>query len=97
MTTLQTAPTPVAAPTRPAGRHGLADRSAERGQDHHRARAGRRLRAAGHRVEVLDGDEIREFLSAGLGFTREDRDTKVSGSASSPNCWPGTASRCWCR
>ncbi len=36
-----------------------------------------RLRADGHRVEVLDGDEIREFLSAGLGFTREDRHTNV--------------------
>ncbi|MFJ6571105.1 adenylyl-sulfate kinase [Streptomyces sp. NPDC091292] len=36
-----------------------------------------RLRTAGRRVEVLDGDEIREFLSAGLGFTREDRHTNV--------------------
>lgn len=36
-----------------------------------------RLREAGHRVEVLDGDEIREFLSAGLGFSRADRDTNV--------------------
>lgn len=36
-----------------------------------------RLSADGHRVEVLDGDEIREFLSAGLGFTREDRHTNV--------------------
>jgi adenylylsulfate kinase len=36
-----------------------------------------RLREAGHRVEVLDGDEIREFLSAGLGFGREDRHTNV--------------------
>ncbi|MEV6110493.1 adenylyl-sulfate kinase [Streptomyces sp. NPDC051940] len=36
-----------------------------------------RLRADGHRVEVLDGDEIREFLSAGLGFTRTDRHTNV--------------------
>ncbi|MFJ3586860.1 adenylyl-sulfate kinase [Streptomyces sp. NPDC090127] len=35
------------------------------------------LRGAGHRVEVLDGDEIREFLSAGLGFSREDRHTNV--------------------
>lgn len=35
------------------------------------------LRAQGHRVEVLDGDEIREFLSAGLGFNREDRHTNV--------------------
>jgi adenylylsulfate kinase len=36
-----------------------------------------RLTAAGHRTEVLDGDEIRTFLSAGLGFTREDRHTNV--------------------
>jgi adenylylsulfate kinase len=36
-----------------------------------------RLRADGHRVEVLDGDEIRRFLSAGLGFSREDRHTNV--------------------
>ncbi|MFI8966791.1 adenylyl-sulfate kinase [Streptomyces sp. NPDC053493] len=36
-----------------------------------------RLRAEGRRVEVLDGDEIREFLSAGLGFSREDRHTNV--------------------
>ncbi|MFI0235281.1 adenylyl-sulfate kinase [Streptomyces sp. NPDC016845] len=35
------------------------------------------LRAEGHRVEVLDGDEIREYLSAGLGFSREDRHTNV--------------------
>ncbi|MER5253280.1 MULTISPECIES: adenylyl-sulfate kinase [unclassified Streptomyces] len=36
-----------------------------------------KLRGDGHRVEVLDGDEIREFLSAGLGFSREDRHTNV--------------------
>ncbi|GHG46374.1 adenylyl-sulfate kinase [Streptomyces griseocarneus] len=36
-----------------------------------------RLRDEGRRVEVLDGDEIREFLSAGLGFSREDRHTNV--------------------
>ncbi|MBG0851851.1 adenylyl-sulfate kinase [Streptomyces spinoverrucosus] len=36
-----------------------------------------RLKAQGHRVEVLDGDEIRRFLSAGLGFSREDRNTNV--------------------
>ncbi|MFJ9418811.1 MULTISPECIES: adenylyl-sulfate kinase [unclassified Streptomyces] len=36
-----------------------------------------RLRGQGRRVEVLDGDEIREFLSAGLGFTRADRHTNV--------------------
>ncbi|CAM5292875.1 Adenylyl-sulfate kinase OS=Streptomyces tendae OX=1932 GN=cysC PE=3 SV=1 [Streptomyces tendae] len=37
-----------------------------------------RLRTEGHKVEVLDGDEIREFLSAGLGFSREDRHTNVA-------------------
>ncbi|MEU3255474.1 adenylyl-sulfate kinase [Streptomyces sp. NPDC006997] len=36
-----------------------------------------RLREEGHLVEVLDGDEIREFVSAGLGFSREDRHTNV--------------------
>ena len=36
-----------------------------------------RLRAAGRRVETLDGDEVRENLSRGLGFSREDRDTNV--------------------
>ncbi|MFF4535647.1 adenylyl-sulfate kinase [Streptomyces aureus] len=36
-----------------------------------------RLREEGHRVEVLDGDEIREFISAGLGFSRADRHTNV--------------------
>ena len=25
--------------------------------------------------EIMDGDEVREFLSEGLGFTKEDRDT----------------------
>lgn len=35
------------------------------------------LRAAGREVEVLDGDELRRCLSAGLGFSREDRDTHV--------------------
>jgi adenylyl-sulfate kinase len=28
-------------------------------------------------VELLDGDEVREFLSKGLGFSREDRDRNV--------------------
>ncbi len=28
-------------------------------------------------VELLDGDEVRTFLSAELGFSREDRDTNV--------------------
>ncbi|HXG92420.1 MAG TPA: adenylyl-sulfate kinase [Blastocatellia bacterium] len=32
---------------------------------------------AGHRVEILDGDEVRENLSRGLGFSKEDRDVNV--------------------
>ncbi|MFE3742838.1 adenylyl-sulfate kinase, partial [Streptomyces sp. NPDC059134] len=36
-----------------------------------------RMRDDGRRVEVLDGDEIRTFLSAGLGFSRADRHANV--------------------
>ncbi len=35
------------------------------------------LRAEGRNVEVLDGDEIRQNLSKGLGFSKEDRDTNI--------------------
>ncbi|GAA3630212.1 adenylyl-sulfate kinase [Microlunatus ginsengisoli] len=35
------------------------------------------LRAAGLRVQVLDGDEVRPHLSAELGFSREARDINV--------------------
>src|SRR5256886_16102831 len=35
------------------------------------------LRHRGRRVEVLDGDEVRQNLSKGLGFSREDRDTNI--------------------
>ncbi|MFF3315542.1 adenylyl-sulfate kinase [Streptomyces sp. NPDC003035] len=35
------------------------------------------LRARGRRVEVLDGDELRRTFSAGLGFSRADRNTNV--------------------
>lgn len=36
-----------------------------------------RLEASGRRVEILDGDEVRQHLSKGLGFSKEDRDTNV--------------------
>jgi len=36
------------------------------------------LRAAGKKVEVLDGDVVRTHLSKGLGFSREDRDTNIA-------------------
>jgi 3',5'-nucleoside bisphosphate phosphatase len=35
------------------------------------------LRDLGHRVEMLDGDDMRQNLCAGLGFSREDRDANV--------------------
>jgi adenylylsulfate kinase len=35
------------------------------------------LRRGGVRVETLDGDEVRQNLSKGLGFSREDRDTNI--------------------
>jgi adenylyl-sulfate kinase len=37
----------------------------------------RRLREAGARVEILDGDTVRTHLSKGLGFSKEDRDTNI--------------------
>jgi adenylyl-sulfate kinase len=36
-----------------------------------------RLRDLGLKVEVLDGDAVRTNLSAGLGFSREDRDRNI--------------------
>ncbi len=36
-----------------------------------------RLRGQGRKVELLDGDEIRQALSPGLGFSRADRDAHV--------------------
>src|SRR3954465_7825109 len=35
------------------------------------------LRARGRKVELLDGDEIREHLSKGLGFSKADRDENL--------------------
>ena len=36
-----------------------------------------KLIAMGNKVEILDGDEVRENLSKGLGFSKEDRDTNI--------------------
>src|SRR6266511_2895447 len=37
-----------------------------------------RERLSGERsVEILDGDEVRTYLSKGLGFSKEDRDTNI--------------------
>src|SRR5213080_354818 len=35
------------------------------------------LRRRGSRLEVLDGDIVRQNLSKGLGFSKEDRDTNI--------------------
>ena len=35
------------------------------------------LLARGKRVEVFDGDVVRENLSKGLGYSKEDRDTNI--------------------
>jgi adenylylsulfate kinase len=37
----------------------------------------RELLARGSKLEVLDGDVVRENLSKGLGFSKEDRDTNI--------------------
>src|SRR5918992_3531028 len=35
------------------------------------------LRKRGSKLEVLDGDVVRQNLSKGLGFSKEDRDTNI--------------------
>jgi adenylylsulfate kinase len=35
------------------------------------------LRNRGSKLEILDGDVVRENLSKGLGFSKEDRDTNI--------------------
>src|SRR3954471_16960654 len=37
----------------------------------------RELRARDRNVEILDGDVVRQNLSKGLGFSKEDRDTNI--------------------
>ena len=37
----------------------------------------RELTARGSKLEILDGDVVRENLSKGLGFSKEDRDTNI--------------------
>jgi len=41
------------------------------------AHLARLLRAQGHKVELLDGDDVRTHLSAGLSFSKQDRDVNV--------------------
>lgn len=41
------------------------------------SKVGEVLQQSGHKVELLDGDEVRTNLSKGLGFSKEDRDTNI--------------------
>lgn len=79
MTAVSDAPAPAAAQARPragvtvwmtglpsAGKSTLANALAAR------------LQAEGREVEVLDGDEVRLHLSAGLGYSRSDRAVNIS-------------------
>lgn len=50
-----------------------------------------RLRGEGHRVEVLDGDEIRSSSPRGSASPARTATPTSSGSASSPSCWRPTA------
>jgi len=36
-----------------------------------------RLNSYGHKVEILDGDVVRQNLTKGLGFSKEDRDENI--------------------
>jgi len=35
------------------------------------------LKRRGYRVEILDGDVVRQYLTKGLGFSKEDRDENI--------------------
>ncbi len=57
--------------------HPLVHRPLRRGQEHAGAGGAPRGSAASGTVEILDGDEVRTYLSKGLGFSKEDRDTNI--------------------
>ena len=56
----------------------LVHRALRIGQDHdHHTSWSRSCAERGSKLEVLDGDIVRENLSKGLGFSKEDRDTNI--------------------
>jgi len=57
--------------------HDLVHRTSGAGKSTIGQRVATELRDRGLRVEVLDGDEVRQTLSAGLGFSKEDRDVNI--------------------
>ena len=38
---------------------------------------GKELKSSGYKVEILDGDVVRQNLTKGLGFSKEDRDENI--------------------
>jgi len=56
-----------------------------------------RFSAGGSRVELLDGDEVREHLSKGLGFSRADRDTNIGRIGYVARLLARNGSSPWCR
>lgn len=62
---------------RPSRPHRLAHRSQQFGKTTLAQELHRLLTSDGHRVEILDGDEIRGSLSDDLGFSKQDRDEQV--------------------
>ena len=59
------------------GLHPLVHRALGRGQDDDLPAAGGTPARARLKLEILDGDVVRENLSKGLGFSKEDRDTNI--------------------
>ena len=56
------------------------------------------LRTAGERVQVLDGDEVRPHLSAGLGFSRAGpRHQRRQDRLGRPAARLARRRSCWCR
>ncbi|MDP5185280.1 adenylyl-sulfate kinase [Blastococcus sp. BMG 814] len=68
---------PGAAPLGTGGRVVLCTGLSGAGKSTIAARVVELLVEAGRTVTLLDGDEVRHHLSAGLGFSRADRDTNV--------------------
>jgi adenylylsulfate kinase len=80
MTTVQNSPTPVvvAESTRGSGATLWLTGLPSAGKSTLALALADVLRQRGLDTEILDGDQVRTHLSAGLGFSREDRETQVT-------------------
>ncbi|HVQ31914.1 MAG TPA: sulfate adenylyltransferase, partial [Vicinamibacteria bacterium] len=67
-----------AVPSKPAGRGFIVWFTGLSGAGKSTLAQALKARLSGERsLEILDGDEVRNYLSKGLGFSKEDRDTNV--------------------